>query len=376
MVRQVLLSAVGVVLVLVAGELAVRTREPASTVDDPSEAARTYGPHPLYGWAPLPGAEFTGTYEGIRFTGRYSSVGHLGHEPRPDAPLSILAVGDSMTEARQVPGELRFSELLEQALRRDLGVAAQVLNAGRSGYQTDQELLYYENEGRVLRPHVVLLFLFVGNDIMGNTQSMSPTGQGDVAKPRFRLVDGTLTLAPPDEPDQHKVAPTTALVDPKTWLRTHSSLYRIAGRAWARLRGAAADPMPYAYEVYRTDDPPATLEAWAVTEALLQRFRESVEREGSVFALVIIPDQNQVESDAWDALIRRHAPQAGRYDPDVPERRLREICARQRIHCLDLLSLMRSSPKRLFVSGDGHLSKVGHQLVADATSGWLRALLP
>ena len=81
-----------------------------------------------------------------------------------------------------------FPALLQQELR-EAASQWQVLNAGVSGWGTDQEYLYLQAEGFKFAPSIVVLALFVGNDPSENMFSI----RYGLQKPVF--LDTQLTLA-------------------------------------------------------------------------------------------------------------------------------------------------------------------------------------
>lgn len=74
----------------------------------------------------------------------------------------ILVLGDSFAWGFGVTEKERFSELLESKLGN-----SEIFNAAVAGYSTDQQFLYYVNEGYKFNPDIVLL-LFCENDFIGN----------------------------------------------------------------------------------------------------------------------------------------------------------------------------------------------------------------
>jgi len=72
----------------------------------------------------------------------------------------ILALGDSFTFGFGVDYGQRFSEFMEQSSE-----SIEVLNMGVFAYGTDQELLAYQLYGKALRPDIVVINLYLGNDL-------------------------------------------------------------------------------------------------------------------------------------------------------------------------------------------------------------------
>src|ERR1039457_3727344 len=118
---------------------------------------------------------------------------------KPPGTFRIAVLGDSMTEAMQVPRERNFSSILENRLRgcRQLGgKTPETLNFGVSGYGTAQELIMLRTRVWKYHPDMVLLAVFPGNDIRNNRASLNR----DPFCPYYSHQDGRLTLQPPPEP--------------------------------------------------------------------------------------------------------------------------------------------------------------------------------
>jgi len=75
----------------------------------------------------------------------------------------ILVLGDSFAWGFGINKNERFSEIIERSYKN-----LEVINSAVPGYSTDQQLLYYLNEGHKYHPDYVLL-LFCENDFLGNT---------------------------------------------------------------------------------------------------------------------------------------------------------------------------------------------------------------
>ena len=90
-------------------------------------------------------------------------------EKSPDN-FRILVLGDSFTMGWGVEQDEVFTEVLEKDFEKDesLDCGVEVLNAGVYGYGTVEELLYLEKKGLQLKPDLVLLTFFIGNDIFEN----------------------------------------------------------------------------------------------------------------------------------------------------------------------------------------------------------------
>jgi len=317
----------------------------------------------------------------------YNSLGLLGPEIGRDktpGKLRVLALGDSFTEAAQVPAETRFTTLLQNGLAAEGQV--EVLNAGVAGYQTDQEVLAYETRWRDLRPDVVLLFLFIGNDVMGNATDQRQPGVGPRTKPRFHLIAGELILDPlpvgPDgrplanafDPRIAHVGTDTAPVDRlKSAAYASSALYRAAADAVYVMRSRfARAQVPFDWTLFARHSDDRVQEAWDLTTALLMRLSRDVTQDGGRLAVVIIPDAIQVDGQRWNEFLRRYAVDAAEWDPAAPDARLAEICDRGRLRCLDLVPALTPRAAEMYYRNDAHLTPAGHRATATAVLDWMR----
>jgi lysophospholipase L1-like esterase len=172
---RIIAVVVGAVFVLAVGEMAVRLLGYQAMYDTYSKPSIFWIHDPLVGWSHEPHAR--GNYIGprpwpVEFEGKVNinSMGLRGPELSevPDGGYRILVLGDSYVAGFEVDDDQTFSAALERQLTEELGVPVQVVNAGVRGYGTDQELLYYRERGRKLKPDLVILSIAF-NDFRNNT---------------------------------------------------------------------------------------------------------------------------------------------------------------------------------------------------------------
>ena len=141
----------------------------------------------LLGWVHQPGQE--GSFETpqfrtvVRINEKGLRDGEHSYERQNDRKR-ILVLGDSFAWGYGVEESERFSQLIEKSLD------VEVINAGVSGYSTDQELLWYRSEGIKYETDLVILVL-AGNDVGDNDHEIVST---IYYKPRFVLEEGRLAL--------------------------------------------------------------------------------------------------------------------------------------------------------------------------------------
>ncbi len=158
---------------------------------------------------------------------------------RPENTLRILYMGDSFVNCGQTVFERcaqgRIEELLDPITAQDV----EVMTAGISGWGTDQEWLFYKNIGINYDPQIVLLVMYMGNDIANNSFNLDPNyrwANGIDGKKYFHLAeDGTLY-----QQDYPGITPPADLLrDPATALEQNSYLYRLIMDSlgiWSNLR--------------------------------------------------------------------------------------------------------------------------------------------
>jgi lysophospholipase L1-like esterase len=139
----------------------------------------------LLGWAHQPGQEGVFETPQFRTVVRINENGLRDREhsyERQNDNERILVLGDSFAWGYGVEESERFSQLLEGAL------GVEVINAGVSGYSTDQELLWYKNEGIKYETDLVIVVL-AGNDVGDNDRQVVST---IYYKPKFVIEEGQL----------------------------------------------------------------------------------------------------------------------------------------------------------------------------------------
>jgi lysophospholipase L1-like esterase len=338
------------------------------------------GPNRLYGWGHTPNASGWAQrcVAGKPEWRAYTSINSLGlrdreipYAPRP--PFRILVLGDSFTAGLQVAQDRTFVKLLESALDAGAPPASrvEVLNAGVSGWGTDNELLYYRAEGWKYRADLVLLVFNTGNDVMEDSPALlavSPFPYPD--KPHFVLEDGRLRLRHFPLPAESPVM--AALRAARRALDRHSVLYRLVNSLGLRVLPAAANAAappagPNPGEVYLRQYPPRWQEAWRLVRGLVLTLKRDVEAHGSRFAVVVMNAKEEV-------MTQRILPWR---DFDKPNRLITEFLARRHISAIPLLETFRANYRTTGETGyftwDVHWTERGHAIAAAEIARGLEA---
>lgn len=105
------------------------------------------------------------TMGSIRFTNSQGFRDRERHVSKAAGTVRIVALGDSFTYGAGVSYDDNFVTLLERGLQ-DVGQGAEVINLGVSGWDPAEEFHLLKMYGMTLAPDVVMMNVFVGNDIM------------------------------------------------------------------------------------------------------------------------------------------------------------------------------------------------------------------
>ena len=343
-------------------------------------------PDPVRGWAPPPGTEAWQRLEG-RALVQINSAGFRDREHATDKPpktLRIAVLGDSFTEAVQVPLKDTFWTLLEQRLRDCTGAEerrVEVINFGVSGYSTAQALLTLRTRVWAFNPDLILLGFFAANDLTEN----SPRLDHDPLRPYFvyqgeRLVldDGYLR----SDAYRHRNAwygrAASRLVENS---RLVQAVYRAMdimrvrrqpGSAVAA-KDAHAFPVDPRLDIRVFSEPRDAdwMQAWTVTEGLLKEMQRDALRHGAGFMVVTLSMGIQVHPDP--EVRARFQKFLGVDHLFYPDRRIRELGDREGFPVINLAPGMQlaSTFYGLWLHGFdnsrpgiGHWNQAGHAMAA------------
>ncbi len=167
--KKILLSLAAIVMALSAGELLLRAtgREKEIKIfkgkidylnKREMKRAVSIGTYDeVLGWRYVPDSEDDVVSSEFSVTYKINSRGIRDREhelKKPEGTFRILALGDSLTFGEGIDLGMRYTDVLEQALKN-----TDVINMGNQGYGIDQNLLMLEREGFAYQPEIVVLFV-------------------------------------------------------------------------------------------------------------------------------------------------------------------------------------------------------------------------
>jgi hypothetical protein len=163
LLRGLLVLSLIIVATLFAAELLLRVID----VGGPrSELGEAFQFDPALGWVGAPNAVAQQTSGNRTISVRHNGLGLRERELSDIAPDRFLFLGDSFTYGYDAEAGERFSDLLQKALPQ-----YGMVNAGVSGYGTDQQFLLMKRLWNDVNPKYVILTFCVDNDRDDNTSS-------------------------------------------------------------------------------------------------------------------------------------------------------------------------------------------------------------
>jgi lysophospholipase L1-like esterase len=180
----------------------------------------------------IPGAQRVYTLPSInggqRIRYQINSRGFRGKELAPPGEsLRVVVYGDSFIQGEFSRTEDTFTERLSTHLARRIGKSVEVVNAGVAGYGPDQELRRMEDELASLKPNLVIVAIYAGNDF------------GDLVRNKlYRLSSDGSLRENPTVVVQESFARDTARA------RKEAILKKMLRNAWNRLQGDSNQIFP------------------------------------------------------------------------------------------------------------------------------------
>jgi lysophospholipase L1-like esterase len=370
----------------------------------------------------------TTEYDGILRTNSRSIVGPEVSATKPAGEFRVVVLGDSYAVGGQVPYEQTFPAVLERDLRDAGHRNVRVINMGVGGYTTFNESRLLAENLDWLQPDLVVVATFLGNDISENVLATvagyrdapeHPKGMtwGTVAQ---RLVDDSghwfprnhlsaQALPAPWDADQplpqpvgNEVGGARSVASPAP----PAGLRQTARAVWDALRshflllgdvfGVPVDPSvstapgsaPLALEQERLNltsfewailrDPPHTYwldVAWPLFARYLADARDTAASVHAPLVLVAIPEPAQVVDQMRARTMANFRFTDVEVDWSLPQRKLADVAAQDRVPLLDLLPEFLAMPNRadLFLPIDTHFTAYGHAVTAQALAQFIES---
>ncbi len=180
---------------------------------------------PVIGFYHMPNKKITWRQEGFS-EDRFNSAGMRDREfarTKAAGTKRIAIVGDSMTEAYQVPLEDTFVKRLERTLN-DAGKHVEVMNFAMSGFSTIQELYIFKTKIKDYQPDLLILVYHIGD----NEKNMA--GAENMPRPYCFLDKDKQLRTDWQAYDQWVRSGKATQAKNTKWLKSESRLYGVLSR--------------------------------------------------------------------------------------------------------------------------------------------------
>jgi hypothetical protein len=318
----------------------------------------------------------------LRFGFPANSRGYYDDELVPNHGCLVTAVGDSFTVG-VVPHEYHFASVAARAL------GCPIDQIGVCAVGPEEYAIMLRDDALPLGPDVVVLDLFVGNDIVENLRGRDhfrngmrrwldrdntlvyqlPRRLAAIARARRRGYAGT------GDPNSASAAPATAL--------SHDEVLR----QFPWVTDPLQEPPSLAHDWFMDMETRHAREtcggddegSYALFYEILSSMQARVRKAGKKLVVLLIPDEFQVEDPMWSEVSARLKMSLER---DRPQRLLAEALRRYEIPFLDILPALRNEPKwkdgwrHLYHRDDSHLNTRGNAIAGAALAEFLRPMLP
>jgi hypothetical protein len=336
---------------------------------------------PLLGWDGKENVDDELVWSDCRHSVEHNQFGYRGtaHDyPRNDK-RRLVFLGDSFVWGFGVENREIFTSLIETKSNRQL----EVVNLGVPGYGTDQELLLWKTKGYKWKPDEVVLMVYYFNDLF---DILSGRRYG-YDKPYFSLdSNGELQLHElPEQLDglrsqqqevkvkhdrRNRILKQLTEVSSVFNRLLHLSLRNDKFRAvleehqWIPVREIGGNGPFFSQPERKIRD---------AQELLFEQFAElnaDVAKHDGRLTVVFIPAMEQVYSELWKQILETVPTDLmDHFQVDYPNRIIADWCKQNDISFIDLLpdlSEASASNPYLFYPRNQHLTKYGHEIVANA----------
>jgi len=302
---------------------------------------------------------------------------------KPENTYRIVVLGDSFSEAIQLDADKTFWSEIERRLPNCGALAGkkiEVINFGVGDYGTAQAYMTLKHQALKYQPDLVLLAIFTGNDLVNNSQALSP---GDRLSPFWQEINGQWQMNM-----DFKDSETYQRRD--SWARrfvfsliNHSRLLQVLNEAKRVMvtqqplttqKSDQTDIIPaldFDVNLYQEPANAEWQQAWAATESLIAEINQVSEANQAEFIAITLSNPPQVYPDRQ---IREKLAQLGAENLFYPDQRLAQFGQNQGIEVITLAPIFQQQADQTTtywhgfentILGIGHWNEKGHQLAGE-----------
>ncbi len=271
----------------------------------------------------------------------------------------ILIVGDSFTEGYTVPFDKHYARMFETLANNQSAMSIEVMSAGTSSWDTSSEIKVLERELLKFNPDIVILQIYIGNDIHDNR-----------LKGIFTLQNGSLVdNTPVTIPLAKRVLMYGSLKSYLFKQVTDFFIFNPVGIKLAKLfKGSNVlvfeENELHVRNKYAENSPPMYHEGYALTYQLLERYASLSKEYHFIPVVLIIPEKEQVYDEEWNA-INAAAQQNNTFRRDLPQRNIIQHAPTELIIIDVLPQFIEEQSQRYYNGVDLHTNIAGNKRTAE-----------
>jgi len=279
----------------------------------------------------------------------------ISGDTQASSDINILALGDSFLLALQVDYEETMTAILEKELSTALDKSSRIVNTGVGAYSPNHYLILAKNELKSNNYDMVLVFVYLGNDIIESVDSSFPPITRTTRE--FRVPKN---LSKPELVDA-LLYPINDILEKKSHLFV--LLKNQISNYLAKI-GLTARYFPDNLLISSSES-----DRWKISADVLS----SIEYEASKYNIpviyILIPSPYQIDVDQLTWAKESFGIKDEEIDLAQPSRRLSMEMKARKLNVIDLYEPLRNAylEKNLRPYGnvDSHLSKDGHKFIAN-----------
>jgi hypothetical protein len=282
---------------------------------------------------------------------------------KPEGTFRIVVLGDSFTEALQVPLEKTYPKIIEEELNKREGFPVEVISLGRSGAGTKKSLDILKEMGLRFQPDLVLM-QFLSNDLIDNSPRLNREKKNQ-------------------EERKKKYIPSLGEAYHRfLWVKP-SRFNQLAALKLARIYQGLevakfSDQDKYGFThlsmlIFAEEYSDLWVKPWRTTQRYILQSEELSRDNLAKFVLISFPGMWRIGSlKEMNRRIKTVSREALNYhwDFNKTDRILRDFCQKKGMAFLSLLpefrESYRASHQRLHFAYDMHLNERGHRVAAAA----------
>ncbi|PIQ75851.1 hypothetical protein COU78_01835 [Candidatus Peregrinibacteria bacterium CG10_big_fil_rev_8_21_14_0_10_49_24] len=292
-------------------------------------------------------------------------------QKKTEGTLRMLALGDSFTfSSGGVPYEDMWHALTAGALANALGIPIENINLGKPSVGPGFSNRVLELEGRNLEPDIVLFGLFIGNDLHDEAKKnwlpLRLSYSLRLLKEQRRLRESLHTISNElkngMEEMQHAITAETYVYTPEhpsfsedTFLRIErEKMYLFEKEKQTYVNSLIADILP-----------------------ALEQMKETADSAGALFAVVVMPEEMQVDAKVRAQVSGTRQRVSENYDFEWVQNTVVDLLRKQNIMAIDVLPALRTTAKTgaVYSNRNTHWNAEGNRIASQQITAQLLPLL-